>query len=59
MRKYATSREYFHDGHNQEGNELFHCSMSKVIEATKNLETPYTIVVQKDYTDFEFRNLTK
>ena len=59
LRKYSTSREYFHDHHYQEGNELFQCSMSKVIEATKAIELPFVIVVEKDYSEYQFRNLTK
>lgn len=59
LRNYATSREYFHDNHYQEGTELFLCSISKVIEATDNLDSPFKIVLKKDSNNYNFRNLTK
>ena len=59
LRKYSTSREYFHDNHYQEGNELFQCSILKVIEAINNLESPFKIVLEKESTEYKFRNLIK
>lgn len=59
LKRYSISREYFHSNHYQDGTELFQCSMSKVYEAAVNLESPFKIVIKKDFTDYQFRNLIK
>ena len=57
--KYRTSREYFHDGDYREGNELFQCSINKIIEAMNQIKSEFKIVKQIDFENYMFRNLTK
>lgn len=59
LKKYSTSREYFHDNHYQKGTELFCCSILKVIEVIKKLDLSFEVVVEKKHSEYRFRNLTK
>jgi hypothetical protein len=59
LKIYSTSRDYFHDDHYQKATEIFHCSVSKVLEALELVDSNFRTVKQKDFTDYQFRNLTK